>query len=60
MNYVSECDKLIGALVGKENVNMWWSSPNKAFDNSTPAEVFSEDPKSVYEYLIWHAYGAGG
>jgi hypothetical protein len=59
MNYVPECDRLIEAMVGKDLVDKWWSSPNKAFDGSTPAEVFSEDPRSVYEYLMWHAYGAG-
>jgi len=60
MNYVTECDRLIEAMVGKDLVNKWWSSPNKAFDGTTPAEMFSEDPRSVYEYLMWHAYGAGG
>jgi hypothetical protein len=60
MNYVAECDRLIEGLVGKENMNKWWTSPNKSFDNRTPAEMFSEDPRSVYEYLMWHVYGAGG
>ena len=60
MNYVAECDRLIEDLVGKENMNKWWTSPNKSFDNRTPAEMFSEDPRAVYEYLMWHAYGAGG
>lgn len=60
MNYIKECDKLIEALVGKDLVGKWWSSPNKAFENRTPASVFEEDPKSVYEYLIWHAYCVGG
>lgn len=60
MNYVAECDRLIEAMVGKDLVGKWWSSPNKAFDGRTPAEAFKEDPRSVYEYLMWHAYGAGG
>lgn len=60
MNYVTECDRLIEGLVGKEKVNDWWTSPNKSFDGSTPAQMFSEDPRSVYEYLMWHVYGSGG
>ena len=60
MNYVAECDRLIESMVGKDLVNKWWSSPNNAFDGSTPAQMFTEDPRSVYEYLMWHAYGANG
>ena len=60
MNYVTECDRLIEALVGKDLIGRWWASPNKAFENRTPAVVFEEDPRAVYEYLMWHAYGAGG
>lgn len=60
MNYVRECDRLLEAMVGKDLVGRWWMSPNRAFDGRTPAEVFKEDPRSVYEYLMWYAYGAGG
>ena len=60
MNYVVECDRLIELMVGKDLVSHWWLSPNDAFDRSTPAEAFKNDPRSVYEYLMWHAYGAGG
>ena len=60
MNYVAECDRLIESMVGKDLVGIWWSSPNKAFDGRTPAEAFKEDPLLVYEYLMWHAYCAGG
>jgi hypothetical protein len=60
MNYVAECDRLIESLVGKDLIGRWWASPNKAFENRTPAVVFEEDPRAVYEYLMWHAYGAGG
>lgn len=60
MNYVKECDRLIESMVGKDLVGHWWSSPNKAFDGNTPAVAFKEDPRSVYEYLMWHAYGANG
>jgi hypothetical protein len=44
----------------KECVSNWWLSPNNAFDGSTPAEMLGKDSRSVYEYLMWHAYGAGG
>jgi hypothetical protein len=60
MNYVDECERLAEGLVGKDNVSNWWLSPNNAFDGSTPAEMLGEDPRAVYEYLMWHAYGAGG
>jgi hypothetical protein len=60
MNYVAECDRLVEAMVGKDLVAHWWLSPNDAFHGNTPAIAFKEDPRLVYEYLMWHAYGAGG
>lgn len=60
MKYDDACDRLIEALVGEEMAPRWWASPNKSFNNRTPAVVFEEDPRAVYEYLMWHAYGAGG
>lgn len=48
---------LITAMVGKDLVDQWWTSPNRAFDNTTPNEQWIKDPDSVYTYLMQHAYG---
>lgn len=48
---------LITAMVGKDLVDAWWASPNKAFGNITPNEQWLNDPDSVYMYLMQHAYG---
>jgi hypothetical protein len=52
------CDQLLVALLGgQELVERWWASPNLAFGNKTPAEVFETAPEIVYNYLCVHAYG---
>lgn len=48
---------LMGLLGSQELVDRWWTSPNKAFDNKPPCDV---ELAKVKDYLIWHAYGAGG
>ena len=49
---------LIFSLVGSEELaEKWWVSPNKAFDMRCPKDV---DEKEVHDYLMWHAYAAGG
>lgn len=50
-------DMLVEALVGKEYVDVWWYSPNKAFDNQKPADV---DLNLIRDYLVWHCFCAGG
>ena len=58
MNITKEkLDMLLEAMVGKEFVDAWWYSPNKAFDDQKPAEV---DLQIVADYLMWHAFAAGG
>jgi hypothetical protein len=54
------CDVMVKALVGVENVDKWWSSPNKAFKNQTPFVQYVLEPDIVKDYLIWHCYCAGG
>ena len=49
-----EIRKIVVALVGKENEDIWWHSPNKAFDNKTPFDTILEDRERVEKYLIWH------
>ena len=39
-------------LLGPENIEKWWSSPNKAFDGKTAKEYFETDPYEVYTYLL--------
>lgn len=54
------CDEMLKAMMGDELAARWWDSPNKAFDNQTPHLVYTTDPDKVYDYLIWHAFCAGG
>jgi hypothetical protein len=49
------CDVLVIALVGKKHSKDWWNSPNKAFDNKTPEEMWTVEPYRVYEYLMHYA-----
>ena len=48
---------MILALVGIEFSDRWWDSPNRAFENQTPTNVFLENPERVYSYLISHCDG---
>lgn len=43
---------LVIALVGKDMADTWWNTPNKAFNNRTPASLWLEHPYVVYDYLI--------
>jgi uncharacterized protein (DUF2384 family) len=45
------------ALVGKENANTWWHSPNKAFDNKQPIDILVDNPNKVKDYLLVHLNG---
>ena len=51
-----QCNKLLIGMVGESLLERWWSSYNKAF-NQTPKEQFSIDPTSVYKYLLKCAEG---
>lgn len=55
-----QCNEMVRALVGVDNVDKWWSSPNKAFKNQTPFLQYELDSAVVRDYLIWHCYCAGG
>jgi len=48
------CDMLLTVMLGKNNVEDWWQSRNKAFDMKTAKEQFDIDPKIVYNYLMSH------
>ena len=51
---------LVIALVGKAASDFWWNSPNRAFDMRTPIDMWDEDYKRVYNYLMHHAFVGGG
>ena len=53
------CDALLTALLGKNLVDNWWKSPNKAFCDDTPEVIFAVAPRTVYNYLMKY-YDAGG
>jgi len=45
--------ELLLPLVGEDLVDSWYTSPNKAFDNKTPEQMFEEGKrKEVFDYLI--------
>jgi hypothetical protein len=46
------CNWLLTAMLGKDNVELWWQSRNKAFDMKTAEQQFDTDPESVYNYLV--------
>ena len=48
----AKCDRILEAVVGPNAVDIWWSSPNRAFDMRPPKEMFLEDHKRVYRYLL--------
>ena len=53
-------EALIIAMVGKDNSDLWWNSPNKEFGLITPNEMWAEDYQLVYNYLMHHGFVGGG
>ena len=52
--------KLFSLLGSPELVHKWWFSPNKAFDNRTPKEVFVNDkdgPEKIENYINFFCSG---
>ncbi len=43
---------LFAMLGSDELVKKWWTSPNLAFENKTPAEVFEVNQKDVIDYVL--------
>lgn len=56
----ARCTALVIALVGTASSTWWWNSPNKAFSNLSPLEMFEQDPDRVYNYLMFHGNVGGG
>jgi hypothetical protein len=46
---------MLTAMLGKDGVEAWWQSPNKAFDMKTAEEQFDIEPEVVYNYLMKQA-----
>jgi hypothetical protein len=57
-------NRLLFAMIGRaELVDLWWDSPNKAFDGKTPNEVYlsgEEGRQKVINYIHFHANASGG
>ena len=46
-------NRILHALLGSnELVQKWWSSPNKAFGDITPIEMWDRDKDRVKNYLL--------
>jgi len=46
-------DRILYALLGSnELVQKWWSSPNRAFDDISPIEMWNRDKDRVKKYLL--------
>lgn len=46
-------DGLLFAILGDETlVDRWWNSPNQAFANSKPLELFESAPEQVRDYIF--------
>ena len=43
---------LFAMLGSDELVNKWWESPNLAFENKTPNEVYEENEQQVIDYVL--------
>ena len=46
-------NRILHALLGSDElVQKWWSSPNKAFGDITPIEMWDRDKDRVKNYLL--------
>lgn len=58
-NTKQKCDVMLQALLGnKEVIVKWWNTPNKAFNDETPIEVFERDEQLVFKYLASQCSGS--
>ena len=53
-------DQLVAGLVGPNQVESWWASPNRAFDDRTPEAQWQSGSDAVVNYLMHHAFSGGG
>lgn len=54
MTDIEKCNLILSTLFPDQDTlqQRWWSSVNKAFDSTTPQEMFVSDPKRVVKYLL--------
>lgn len=47
------CDLILASLFPNQQdlIEKWWTSPNKAFGDVTPEQIFAEDEQVVVKYL---------
>ena len=49
---LDEVNKLIIEMTGSPDLaNVWWTSPNQAFDGETPKNVWLKNPEAVQVYV---------
>ena len=57
-----QLDAMLFAMIGSDElVHKWWVSPNKAFDDRFPKDVYYQDPQGrqeVSDYISAYASGA--
>ena len=39
-------------VVEEKNADIWWNSPNRELGNRTPNQVWEEDHRQVYDYVV--------
>ena len=48
-------NKILLVMLGDARLlDMWWDGQNKAFNYSTPREIYQEDPEKVIKYVMEH------
>ena len=56
---LEEMNKLVIELTGNPSqAKVWWNSPNKAFGDKIPMEVWRTNPEHVHTYLTGVFFGA--
>lgn len=48
------CNEILVRQLGERLAAQWWGSPNHAFGDKTPAQMFYDVPVSVAEYISAH------
>ena len=58
----SQLDAMLFAMLGSDElVRKWWHSPNLAFDDMFPKDVYDQDPngkQEISDYISAYADGA--
>lgn len=48
----NQLNRILIPLIGEENVEIWWNSPNKAFEDTPPIHFIRTDFNKVKSYLV--------